>query len=136
MQAPYDHRYVEGIEHFNRGRFRDCHETLEDYWLEEHGPGRAFLQGLIQVATGYYKWELGVLGGAVRLLLNGLGRLEGYPAVYGGLELAPFLAVVRTQLDQVEKAYHARAGAPPVKPPSLVFTQNSAGPQRGTSPGG
>lgn len=136
MRPPYEPRYLSGINHFNYGNFRDCHETLEDYWLEEHGPGRVFLQGLIQIATGYYKWELGVLGGAVRLLRNGLSRLEAYPGDYGGLDLAAFIPVVREHLALIEKAYHARAAPPSLVPPRLDFTTPPEPSPQAPSPGG
>ena len=103
------------------------HETIEDYWLEEFGPDRSFLQGLIQVATGYYKWELSVPGGAVRLMKNGLERLEAYPAVHAGIDLGLFIAEVRRQLAELEATQRSRAALPPLNPPRITIRKPEAG---------
>ncbi|MGH7844330.1 MAG: DUF309 domain-containing protein, partial [Candidatus Binatia bacterium] len=80
MEVEYDGRLIKGIEEFNQGLFFECHETLEEIWLEEHGTDRDFYQGIIQIAAGYLKWEQGVLIGAIKLWRAGLKKLEGYGA--------------------------------------------------------
>ena len=32
-------RFLKGIDEFNQGFFYVAHETLEQLWLEDHGPG-------------------------------------------------------------------------------------------------
>ena len=71
METKCDPRLIRGIEEFNRGLYFECHETLEEIWLEEHGEDRKFYQGIIQVATGYLKWEQEVLIGAIKLTGGG-----------------------------------------------------------------
>ena len=80
----YDPRYLQAIDEFNQGLFYEAHETLEQLWLEDHGPEREFYQGIIQVAAGYFKWEQDVPRGAVKLLRSAIGKLEPYrPACLG-----------------------------------------------------
>ena len=63
MEGQQDPRLQKGIEEFNQQLFFECHETLEEIWLEEHGEDRRFYQGIIQIAAGYYKLEQGVPAG-------------------------------------------------------------------------
>ncbi|HWP57704.1 MAG TPA: DUF309 domain-containing protein [Candidatus Acidoferrales bacterium] len=105
MEVRYDGRLLKGIEEFNEGLFFECHETLEEIWLEEHGRDREFYQGLIQIAAGYLKWEQGVLRGAIKLWRSGLSKLEGYGAEHLGVHLAPFVEQVRENLRKVELAH-------------------------------
>jgi len=46
-----------GIALFNRERFFECHEVLEEAWLKASGEQRTFLQGLIQVAVAFYPYR-------------------------------------------------------------------------------
>ena len=55
MEVQHDPRFLKGIEEFNQGLFFECHETLEEIWLEEHGEDRAFYQGIIQIAATLYQ---------------------------------------------------------------------------------
>ncbi|HEY3304748.1 MAG TPA: DUF309 domain-containing protein [Candidatus Binatia bacterium] len=107
MEAVRDPRLIKGIDEFNNRLFFECHESLEEIWLEEHGEDRAFYQGLIQIAAGYLKWEQGVLIGAIKLWRTGLAKLEAYPAVHMGVDLAALTYTVKAHLALVEAA-HAR----------------------------
>ncbi len=40
-------QYLRGIELFNAGQFFDCHEMLEELWLQATGLERESLQALI-----------------------------------------------------------------------------------------
>jgi predicted metal-dependent hydrolase len=107
MKPSPDPRLVKGIDEFNERLFFECHETLEEIWLEEHGEDRLFYQGLIQVAAGYLKWEQGVLIGAIKLWQRGLEKLDAYPPIHLGVDLGPFTHEVNAHLAIVEAA-HAR----------------------------
>ena len=107
MKPSPDPRLVKGIDEFNERLFFECHETLEEIWLEEHGEDRLFYQGLIQVAAGYLKWEQGVLIGAIKLWQRGLEKLDAYPPIHLGVDLGPFTHEVKAHLAAVEAA-HAR----------------------------
>jgi hypothetical protein len=119
MEARHDPRFVKGVEEFNRGLFFECHETLEEIWLEENGEDRKLYQGLIQVAAGYFKWEQGVLIGAIKLLTAGLEKLAPYPPAHLGVDLASFTREVRGNLEEIEKAYREKADPPELSVPAL-----------------
>ena len=105
MKVQHDDRLVKGIEEFNQGLFFECHETLEEIWLEENGMDREFYQGLIQIAAGYLKWEQGVLIGAIKLWRSGLQKLEPYGVVHLGVHLGPFVEQVKNNLKIVELSH-------------------------------
>ena len=68
----------EGIALFNRGEFFDCHELLEELWLESTGERKEFLQGLIQVAVALHHLRNRNRLGAKRLLTAAMEKLEEY----------------------------------------------------------
>jgi hypothetical protein len=119
MEAVRDPRLIKGIDEFNNRLFFECHESLEEIWLEEHGEDRAFYQGLIQIAAGYLKWEQGVLIGAIKLWRTGLAKLEAYPAVHMGVDLAPLIEATRKNLKEVEAAHQQNAAAPDIPIPQI-----------------
>lgn len=46
-----------GIELFNRQKFFDAHESLENAWRAEPDPIRSLYQGILQVGVAYYHLE-------------------------------------------------------------------------------
>lgn len=115
----HDPRFLKGVDEFNRGLFYQCHETLEEIWLEDRGPEREFYQGLIQVAAGYFKWEQEVPRGAVKLLRAGIERLRPYRPVCRGVCVAEFLAAVEADLAVVEAARDRGGEVPELRAPRL-----------------
>lgn len=122
MKVLHDPRLAKGIDEFNQRLFFECHETLEEIWLEEHGEDRLFYQGLIQVAAGYLKWEQGVLIGAIKLWRAGLEKLETYPAIHLGVDLASLIGATNKNLKIVEHAYEQTASAPDVSVPRISLS--------------
>jgi predicted metal-dependent hydrolase len=61
---------------FNCGRFFDCHEALEEVWLELSGERKKFLQGLIQAAVALHHLRNGNRVGAERLLAAAVEKLS------------------------------------------------------------
>jgi predicted metal-dependent hydrolase len=121
MKSEYDPRFLKGIEEFNARLYFECHETLEEIWLEDHGPDREFYQGIIQIAAGYFKWEQEVLIGAIKLWRSGLEKLEKYPAVHLGVNLDSFVRGVRDNLKEVESSHRKGGGCPELSVPLLSF---------------
>lgn len=79
---------------FNRGEFWECHETLEEFWGDEHGPLRQFYHGFIQVAAGFVHVQRHNWHGAVRLLGAGFDRLLPFRPSCMGVALEPLLSGV------------------------------------------
>jgi uncharacterized protein len=119
MNYQDDPRFLKGIEEFNRGLYFECHETLEEIWLEEHGDDRKFYQGLIQIAAGYFKLEQRVPVGAIKLWRMGLEKIELYGSVYQGLELESLIGSVRAHLLALETAQREGGAVPTLEAPSI-----------------
>jgi predicted metal-dependent hydrolase len=81
-----------GVAEFNGGYLFECHETLEDLWTGLRGPGRDFLQGLIQVAVAFYHLGNGNREGFSSLVGRALRRWAPYPDRYLGFDLAAYRA--------------------------------------------
>ena len=121
MEAQYDPRLLKGIKEFNQGRYFQCHETLEEVWLEEQGEDRLFYQGIIQIAVGYLKWEEGVMMGSIKLWRSGLEKLAAYPAVHLGVRLNSFIDHVRGNLGEIEIAHRKGGIVPQLRVPRLFL---------------
>jgi len=94
---------------FNAGLYFEFHEILEGYWMAQaKGPTRQFLQGLIQIAVGFYQIERGNAVGALAQFQKGLEKTEGLGDRHLGLELASFLAAVRQCREAVAALGEAR----------------------------
>jgi predicted metal-dependent hydrolase len=119
MEAQDDPRLQKGIDEFNRQLFFECHETLEEIWLEEHGEDRRFYQGIIQIAAGYFKWQQGVPAGAMKLWRMGLEKIMPYGSTYLGVHVGIFAEAVRENLAELESAQRSNAEWPVLKFPTL-----------------
>lgn len=84
---------------YNAAEFWEAHEAWEDAWQVEDGEVRQLLQGLIQVAAGFYKARVQLQPrGCVKLLTAGLEKLAPLPDDSGGLALGRFRASVERAL--------------------------------------
>jgi predicted metal-dependent hydrolase len=119
MEAHDDPRFLKGIEEFNQGLFFECHETLEEIWLEEHGEDRKFYQALIQISAGYFKLEQGVPAGAIKLWRMGLEKLGPYRPVYRGVNLDSLNDAVNDHLRRLEA--NPETAAESLDPPTILF---------------
>jgi predicted metal-dependent hydrolase len=102
---------------FNAGSFFEAHEQWEDAWREARGEARIFLQGLIQIAAGFYKAGQQKPGACARLLEAGLEKLEHANAAG---RLATFASQVRAALARAhawQSGDEDGLGPVPVLPP-------------------
>ena len=81
-----------GIDLFNAGHYWHSHEAWEAVWMDAPQELRAFYQGLIQVAAAFVHLTRDEYPGTVKLLAEGIGKLEAYPASFMGLDLAALVA--------------------------------------------
>lgn len=93
-EQTYDSRYLEYIELFNNREFYDCHEVLEDLWLDDWGDRKKFYQGLIQFATAFYHLYRRNMSGCEKLLASSKAYLSRYPDFFEGLDLAELRDVI------------------------------------------
>jgi predicted metal-dependent hydrolase len=114
-----DPRFLKGIEEFNQRLFFECHETLEEIWLEDHGEDRKFYQGIIQIAAGYFKWQQGVPAGAIKLWHTGLEKIQTYGPVHLGVDIEALVQAVKRNLGELERRQQSGGVFPTLEIPSI-----------------
>jgi uncharacterized protein len=93
-----------GIALFDAHRFWEAHEAWEEAWMDEEGDARVLLQGLIQVAAGYYKATVqNQPNGSVKLLGSGLAKLRLVPRGLGAIALPAFMREVERTLEEARR---------------------------------
>lgn len=100
----------EGIRLFNAREFFECHEVLEDLWRSASGEPRAFYQGLIQLAVGFYHLMNGNYRGTTSVLRRGMDMLRPYAPAYLGVEVDSLLSAVEACRAQIEALGERRIG--------------------------
>ena len=79
--------FLEGVRHFNSGRFFEAHEAFEDLLDAVEDDGRwELLLALVQVAVGYHKATAGHPG-AARMLRLGTEKLAPFPPLAWGVDI-------------------------------------------------
>jgi predicted metal-dependent hydrolase len=111
---------LKGIQEFNDGLFFECHETLEEIWLEDHGEDRKFYQGIIQIAAGYYKLEQGVPAGALKLWRMGVEKLAPYSPAHLGISVDALIQAVEENLSELAANEISETNRA-IQPPSIHF---------------
>jgi predicted metal-dependent hydrolase len=93
---------LRGIEEFNRGEYFECHEYLEEAWMQESGRVRYLYQGILQVGVGFYHLKNGNWRGATGLLRNGTIRLKEFEPVTLGVDVAKLVHESERCLHELE----------------------------------
>jgi hypothetical protein len=93
--------FFRGLDCFNQREFFECHEVLEEIWLDETEEEKPFYQGIIQVAAGFHHYRNGNLAGTLSLLRQGVEKLRRYPPDSHGLDLAALLTALKPWLDHL-----------------------------------
>ena len=93
---------LKGIEEFNRGEFYECHEYLEEAWMQESGRVRYLYQGILQVGVGFYHLHNGNWRGATGLLRNGTIRLKEFEPETLGVDVARLIRQSERCLQELE----------------------------------
>jgi uncharacterized protein len=103
MNAGFEEALRKGVELFNRQEFYEAHEAWEAGWLDEPSDDRQLLQGLIQVAAGLYKLQVGMPVGTVKLLEQGLQKLSRFLDNSHGVNLGALIPEVKAWLDEARQ---------------------------------
>jgi uncharacterized protein len=101
---------LRGIEEFNRGEFFECHESLEEAWMQESGRVRYLYQGILQVGVGFYHLQNGNWRGATGLLRNGTVRLKEFEPETLGVDVAKLVRESERCLQELETLGRERIG--------------------------
>ena len=100
--------FAEAIAQFNSWRFYDCHETLEDIWLETGPKGddttlANFYQGLIKAAAGYHHLLRGNYNGVMKVLGDVPRLLTPYRQQTMGVDVDALVEAVGATLTRLEE---------------------------------
>ena len=90
----------EGVTLFNRGRYLDAHQRWEAYLADAAGDERAFLEGLVQLATGLHlRTERGGTRGSEHLIARALVSFEDFRPAAHGIDVERLVAEFAGYLD-------------------------------------
>lgn len=81
-----------------RGNYYECHDVIEELWLEMGARRRTFYQGLLQCAVARHHAEKGNLHGARILYRDGTAKLEPYRPKYMGVDVEKFIEELKEGL--------------------------------------
>lgn len=98
---PEREKFEKGVALFNARDFFECHDVIEEIWMEWRGPDRKFFQGIIHVAVGFYHLDNENYRGSRSQLSKGIAKLEQFQPAYYDIELKIFLTQVSSCLQWV-----------------------------------
>jgi len=89
--------YQFGIDLYNYGYWWECHEIFEAFWRAagDGTPAGQCFRGLIQIAAGNLKRQVGARQPALNLYQAGMSRLTVLGRRYMGIDLPQFIEKVR-----------------------------------------
>ena len=99
-----DERFKKGLELFNEGEYFECHEVIEELWLETDPKDecRDLYKGVIQAAAAIYQFERGILSGAIGLFETSVKYLEIYKPKALGLNVAQLVKDLKVCFESLE----------------------------------
>lgn len=97
----YEPLYVAFLIYFNRDQdYFECHEVLEELWLElDKDP---LYKGLLQIAVGLYHFRNGNVTGGRKMLRSAHQRLAPYPSDHIGINLGKLRQEVAHYADALD----------------------------------
>ncbi|MGQ0504634.1 MAG: DUF309 domain-containing protein [Myxococcaceae bacterium] len=98
MDPTFHDHLAKGVDLFNKQEFYEAHEAWEAGWVNELADERVLLQGLIQIAAGFYKLQVGAPHGTVKLLEEGIRKCSRFLENTQGVALAALLPDVEVWL--------------------------------------
>lgn len=97
-------QFLRGIDLFNRQEFYDCHDTIEEIWLEAASDEQPFLQGIIQSAVAFHHYQQGNWGAARSMFRLALEKLEPYPEIHEGIRLGDLIRQLKCWREALDQA--------------------------------
>ncbi len=98
--------FSRGAKLFNDPQYREAHEEWEALWIPmADSPRKAFIQGLIMIAVGLYKFERKEYAGTRKLFARGFGIVKNSLNGSPGMDADGFL-------NQLEKFWKKFETAP------------------------
>ncbi len=119
--------YLYGIDLYNYAYWWETHEVLEALWGQFPRGSREsdFLQGLIKIAAGFYKWHLRDIKGVQLHYAGGtelLNKAKGSSPMYMGIDLPEYLRRLAAHFESVgaQRAVPQQEAQPAVWPDPLA----------------
>ena len=122
--ARFDPHYLGYFECFNRQKFYEAHDVLEELWLKTKGPLHLFYKGLIQAAGAFVHLQKSKLNPAARLFRLALKNLDPYAPATEGLDVAEFAERIRKWLAELEKSNYTSNPYDLNRPPRVNVKMN------------
>ena len=99
-----DRRFIEGLQLFNEGHYFECHEVIEELWLQTpcEDPYRDLYKGVIQSAAAIYQWDRGVLSGAAGLYRTAMAYLKPFAPEALGLHVQQMMDMMKFYFNPLE----------------------------------
>ena len=120
-----DPHYTGYFELFNRQKFFEAHDVLEQIWLlDRHGPNGAFYKGLIQLAGAFVHLQKNRTRPAAALFNLALANFEKYPSPHEKLNLVAVRQLVAGWQWQLEKDDYEVNPLSPVNIPQLALQKS------------
>lgn len=101
MTRKYPEQYYKFFEQFNKGEYYECHDLLEEIWMEDKR--NKFLQGMLQVAVAIYHFESGNIYGSRALFNSAYKYLQPYRPRSWDLNLEPVIKFIEEALSVLPK---------------------------------
>lgn len=108
MKANFEPLYVAYLVYFNRDRdYFECHEVLEELWLEKQR--EPVYQGLLQIAVALFHFRNGTvnhtynkIAGAVKMMKSSYNKLLPYQHHALGINMEKLMADVQLYIERLE----------------------------------
>ena len=95
--------FMQAVEEFNKGKFYQCHDSLEAIWVDSPEIDKRFYQGILQIAVACHHLSNLNLRGAIILLGESIQRLRDYLPEYKQIDLSQLLEDVIVLLTRLQK---------------------------------
>jgi hypothetical protein len=100
--------FKKGLNSFKAHQFYDAHEHWEDLWSDYRLADAKFIQGLIQLAVGYFHISNDNKNGAQGLLNKCVPKLIEYRPEYRGIDIENILVAINDALEFLSKSDNMR----------------------------
>jgi len=117
-----DAHYLGYFDCFNRQRFYEAHDVLEELWLaDRNGPDGDFYKGLIQLAGAFVHLQKERLSPAAALFKLARHNLQKYPARHQQLDVAKVLVLIESWLGWLEADQFQKNPLPEQSSPRMAL---------------
>lgn len=83
---------IKGFEEFNKGKYFEAHETLEQAWIEDASIGRELYRAILQISVAYLQIRRGNYRGAIKMFLRVRQWIDPLPDTCRGVNIAKLRA--------------------------------------------